>query len=117
MCFSPVAVDYQNAINVVATHRPAETLGRSLILNGHIDVVPEGPLDMWSRSPFDPHLDGDHIDGVLIIGRDRGEPRMMADFLDIDGPALDRIAAFAQRPGIRLGALGPPYCPERKEPE
>lgn len=61
--FSPVAVDYQNAINVVATHRPPETLGRSLILNGHIDVVPEGPLDMWSRPPFDPHLDGDWLYG------------------------------------------------------
>ena len=61
--FSPVAVDYQNAINVVATHRPARTLGRSLILNGHIDVVPEGPLDMWSRSPFDPHLEDDWLYG------------------------------------------------------
>ena len=27
--------------------------GRSLILNGHIDVVPEGPHEMWSRNPFD----------------------------------------------------------------
>ena len=61
--FSPVAVDYENAINVVATHRPPETLGRSLILNGHIDVVPVGPMDMWSRPPFDPHLDGDWLYG------------------------------------------------------
>ena len=27
--------------------------GRSLILNGHIDVVPEGPHEMWARHPFD----------------------------------------------------------------
>ena len=45
--FSPVAVDYSEAVNVVATHRPREEKGRSLILNGHMDVVPEGPHDMW----------------------------------------------------------------------
>ena len=45
--FSPVKVDYSNAINIVATHRPKTEIGRSLILNGHIDVVPEGPYEMW----------------------------------------------------------------------
>ena len=32
---------------------PARPTGRSLILNGHIDVVPEGPHEMWARHPFD----------------------------------------------------------------
>jgi acetylornithine deacetylase len=27
--------------------------GRSLILQGHIDVVPEGPSDLWADAPFD----------------------------------------------------------------
>lgn len=27
--------------------------GRSLILQGHIDVVPEGPVDLWTDPPFD----------------------------------------------------------------
>ena len=40
--FSPVKVDYENALNVVGTHQPTEAKGRSLILNGHIDVVPTG---------------------------------------------------------------------------
>ena len=44
--FSPVKVDYTNALNVVASHRPRSNQGRSLILNGHIDVVPTGPLEM-----------------------------------------------------------------------
>ena len=61
--FSPVKVDYANALNVVGTHRPREERGRSLILNGHIDVVPEGPREMWSRHPFDPHIDGDWLYG------------------------------------------------------
>ena len=61
--FSPVKVDYSNAINVVGTHVPVQNLGRSLILNGHIDVVPTGPLDMWTRPPFEPSIEGDWLYG------------------------------------------------------
>lgn len=56
--FSPVLGDYADAVNVVATHQPRVAKGRSLILNGHIDVVPAGPLDMWDTPPFAPHSDG-----------------------------------------------------------
>ena len=61
--FSPIAVPYDNAINVVGTHTPRQAKGRSLILNGHIDVVPVGPRDMWSRDPFDPAIEGDWLYG------------------------------------------------------
>lgn len=54
--FGPVTVSYENAFNVVGTYRPDNQQGRSLILNGHIDVVPTGPIDMWSRSPWDAEL-------------------------------------------------------------
>lgn len=54
--FSPVIGSYDDAVNVVGTHRSATRKGRSLILNGHIDVVPEGPLDMWDTPPFEPHI-------------------------------------------------------------
>ena len=47
--FCPVKVDYDNAINVVGTYRPRAETGRSLILNGHVDVVPTGPPEMWTR--------------------------------------------------------------------
>src|SRR5690349_24438199 len=46
--FSPVHVNYDNAFNVVGAHRAGSAKGKSLILNGHIDVVPVGPLDMWT---------------------------------------------------------------------
>ncbi|WP_146067320.1 M20/M25/M40 family metallo-hydrolase, partial [Arthrobacter sp. ZGTC212] len=39
--------------NVVGTYTPPEEKGRSLILNGHIDVVPTGPEETWERSPWD----------------------------------------------------------------
>ena len=61
--FSPIAVPYDNAINVVGTHTPRQAKGRSLILNGHIDVVPVGPRDMWSRDPFDPAIEGEWLYG------------------------------------------------------
>jgi len=37
--------------------------GRSLILNGHYDVVPEGPLDQWQHPPFAGQVDGDRMYG------------------------------------------------------
>jgi len=61
--FSPVAVDYDNAFNVVGAQRAENASGRSLILNGHIDVVPEGPHEMWSSPPYEPRIDGDWMYG------------------------------------------------------
>jgi acetylornithine deacetylase len=61
--FSPVSISYENSFNVVGAHRPNSTKGKSLILNGHIDVVPEGPHDMWNNPPFDPKIDGDWMYG------------------------------------------------------
>lgn len=61
--FSPVDVDYSNAINIVGAHRPKVEKGCSLILNGHIDVVPAGPLDMWETPPFEPRIEGDWLYG------------------------------------------------------
>lgn len=92
--FSPVKVDYTNAINVVGTHRPREETGRSLILNGHIDVVPEGPLSMWSRPPFDPHIDGDWMYG-------RGAADMKAG-IAANIHALDALRRLGYQPAARV---------------
>ena len=61
--FSPVTVSYDNAFNVVGSHRPKNTQGRSLILNGHIDVVPVGPLNMWTTPPFFPRVENGWLYG------------------------------------------------------
>lgn len=47
-----VEVDPAGSVQVVASHRPANPTGRSLILQGHIDVVPEGPHEMWTYPPY-----------------------------------------------------------------
>jgi acetylornithine deacetylase len=56
-------LDYTDRPNVVAV-RPGAGGGRSLILNGHIDVVPAGPREAWSVDPYG----GDLIDG-RVYGR------------------------------------------------
>ena len=66
--FSPVYTDYDNAFNVVGGHRCANASGRSLILNGHIDVVPEGPHEMWTTPPYEPRIE----DGWMY-GRGSGD--------------------------------------------
>ncbi|WP_338661408.1 ArgE/DapE family deacylase [Pararoseomonas sp. SCSIO 73927] len=47
-----VDVDPAGSVQVVATKRAREAGGRSLILQGHIDVVPEGPTSMWTHPPY-----------------------------------------------------------------
>jgi acetylornithine deacetylase len=92
--FSPVDVDYSNAINVVGAHRPREETGRSLILNGHIDVVPVGPLDMWETPPFDPRIEGDWLYG-------RGSGDMKAG-LAANIHALDALRNIGYQPASTL---------------
>jgi acetylornithine deacetylase len=92
--FSPVKVDYANAVNVVGTYRPRAETGRSLILNGHIDVVPTGPLDMWARPPFEPWLEGDWLHG-------RGSGDMKAG-IAANIFALDALESLGYRPAARV---------------
>ncbi|MCC7548225.1 MAG: ArgE/DapE family deacylase [Burkholderiales bacterium] len=61
--YSPAVGRWERHDNVVATHRPRTASGRSLILNGHIDVVPVGAEDLWSAPPFEPTIDGDRMYG------------------------------------------------------
>ncbi len=84
--FSPVDVDYSNAVNVVGTLRPRNETGRSLVLNGHMDVVPAGPLDMWTTPPFEPRREGDWLYGRGIADMKAG---IAANVLAVE--ALKRI--------------------------
>ncbi|WP_043284473.1 M20 family metallopeptidase [Paraburkholderia oxyphila] len=53
--YAPSLTSYAGRPNVVGIHRPRNgTTGRSLILNGHIDVVPVGDERLWSSPPFSP---------------------------------------------------------------
>ena len=89
--FSPVLGPYEDAVNVVGTHRSRTRQGRSLILNGHIDVVPAGPLDMWDSPPFDPR-----VENGWLYGRGGGD---MKAGLASNLFALDALAACGLAPG------------------
>ncbi len=61
---APFSWDVSGKANVVARWGPAETKGgRSLILNGHIDVVSPEPSDMWSSPPFVARREGEWLYG------------------------------------------------------
>jgi acetylornithine deacetylase len=86
--YSPApGLDPSRAVQIVATAAPPDSdpprEGRSLILQGHIDVVPTGPTDMWSVDPFD----GEVKDGWLY---GRGAQDMKAG-LSASVFALDAI--------------------------
>ena len=61
---SPVMdTDYTQAVQVVGTLRSPRQQGKSLIVQGHVDVVPPGPEEMWQFPPFDPVISGDWMNG------------------------------------------------------
>ncbi|WP_232699232.1 peptidase [Brevibacillus daliensis] len=80
---------FEGSPNVVGVWRGTGG-GRSLILNGHVDVVPEGDRTQWSLDPFS----GEIIDGK-IYGRGA---------TDMKGGNLSSLLAIQtlQRLGIRL---------------
>jgi acetylornithine deacetylase len=89
--YSPVTVSYENAINVVGSYRAPNAKGRSLILNGHIDVVPVGPSDMWTSPPFQPRL----ADGWMY-GRGAGDMKAGIAAMVF---ALDALRRAGYQPG------------------
>ena len=54
--FSPPLIGYAGRDNVVAVHVPRDRRGRSLALQGHVDVVPEGAADLWVTPPYEPDI-------------------------------------------------------------
>ncbi|UOA32754.1 N-formyl-4-amino-5-aminomethyl-2-methylpyrimidine deformylase [Sulfitobacter sp. DSM 110093] len=55
--------DHSDAPIVVGIHRPRDETGRSLILQSHLDVVPEGLHEMWDDPPLSAKIDGDWMYG------------------------------------------------------
>lgn len=87
--FADTGDSYEGRPNVFAT-REGTGDGRSLLFNGHVDVVPEGDTDQWS---FDPYA-GTVEDGTLL-GRGAS---------DMKGGVAAMIYALAalDRAGIEL---------------
>jgi acetylornithine deacetylase len=88
---APFDWDVRGKSNVVATWQPAEPRdGRSLILNGHVDVVSPEPLAGWTKPPFMAVRDEDWIYG-------RGAADMKCGLAAIAG-AVRGLRALGVRP-------------------
>jgi acetylornithine deacetylase len=92
--FGPVEPDFSRARTVVGTYRPETNAGRSLILQGHCDVVPAGPLDMWETPPFAPVVRNGRMYG-------RGACDMKSGTIGALY-ALDAIKAAGLKPTARI---------------
>lgn len=92
--YSPSIVSYDGRVNVIGVHEPRRVLGRSLILNGHIDVVPVGAERLWTRPPFEPHVDGDRLYG-------RGSNDMKAGIVAYT-MALQALQRLGWQPAARV---------------
>ncbi len=87
---APFSWEVDAKTNVVATWAP-EAPGRSLILNGHIDVVSPEPTVLWSGEPFAPRRDGGWVYG-------RGAGDMKSGLVAMVG-AVRALQRLSTRPG------------------
>lgn len=96
--FSPPCCPDGGRYNVLATHRPARGGGRSLLFNGHLDVVPTGPESLWLHAPFDSTLS----DG-WVYGRGAGD---MKGGLVCALTAFKALRALGVQPAGNVGFNG-----------
>ena len=87
---SPFGWDVDGKASVTATW-PGTGAGRSLILNGHIDVVSPEPVALWSGEPYDARIDGEWMYG-------RGAGDMKSGLVAMVG-AVRALQQLSTRPG------------------
>lgn len=60
-----ISTEHSKAPIVIGVHEPRSQNphGKSLILNAHIDIVPTGPVDLWTRDPYSGDIEGDKLYG------------------------------------------------------
>jgi acetylornithine deacetylase len=102
---SPFSWDVTGKANVVAAWPPVEPAdGRSLVLNGHIDVVSPAPESMWASPPFVARRDGDWLYG-------RGAGDMKAGLVAIAGCVRGlRELGLAPRAAVDLQCVVEEEC-------
>ncbi|MFO7655216.1 MAG: ArgE/DapE family deacylase [Candidatus Krumholzibacteriia bacterium] len=108
--FSPVDWRLEGKRNLVGLHEPASggTRGRSLVLNGHIDVVSPEPVSLWSRSPWEPHREVDGEGREWVHGRGAG---------DMKGGTVAYLWALAALRDAELAPAGRVVCQSPVEEE
>jgi acetylornithine deacetylase len=90
---SPFSWDVSGKRNVVADWEPAGAGGRSLVLNGHVDVVAPAAESLWRTPPFRAVREGD-----WVYGRGGG---------DMKGGLAVILGAVKALHGLGLGPCAP----------
>ena len=101
---SPFSWSVDGKRNVVADWLAGGSGGRSLILNGHVDVVPPAAEELWTHPPYAATRDGDWIFG-------RGAGDMKAGLAAMAGAvrALKR-AGYAPAAPVQLQSVVEEEC-------
>ncbi|MBD3221067.1 ArgE/DapE family deacylase [bacterium] len=98
--FSPVDWELDGKLNVVGVHDPGPAIGRSLALNGHIDVVSPEPVAAWTTPPYEPRVVDHEEDGESwMYGRGAGDMKggtvaalwALAALQDLDREPASRV--------------------------
>jgi len=89
--YSPVEWEYTGRPNVVGRLPSRTRRGRSLILNGHIDVVSAEPVHHWSRDPWGGQREDGRVYGRGTADMKGGLAQMIlaVEALQAAGVALD----------------------------
>jgi acetylornithine deacetylase len=61
--FAQVPWGYEGKTNVLAVRKPEKHLGKSVLFNGHLDVVDPEPVSFWDTDPFNPVIKDGQIYG------------------------------------------------------
>ncbi|KAH7351456.1 acetylornithine deacetylase [Pyrenochaeta sp. MPI-SDFR-AT-0127] len=90
------SAQHSKAPVVIGVHEPKSTTpgGKSLILNGHIDIVPTGPVELWTNDPYSGLIEGDWLYG-------RGSGDMLAGAVS-NLFALDALRSIGKQPASKV---------------
>ena len=92
--YSPEVKELTGCPNLWGTLMPRERAGQSLLINGHVDVVPTGAAALWERDPFATYLK----DG-WFYGRGAGD---MKSGLICVVTALKALSSLGLQPAAQL---------------
>ncbi len=102
--FAPVPWSYKGRYNVTARRDASAEGGRSIIFNGHLDVVSPEPVKLWDRDPYDPiERDG------WLYGRGAGDMKSGVAAMTYAVHAVEK-AGFGFKAPVTIGAVIEEEC-------
>jgi acetylornithine deacetylase len=102
--FAPVPWSYEGRYNVAARREARAGGGRSVIFNGHLDVVSPEPTTLWERDPYDPFV----RDGWLY-GRGAGDMKSGVAAMTYAVHAVEK-AGFGFKASVTIEAVIEEEC-------